>query len=420
MRIVYVTSSLPHGKKEAFIVPEISQLRKRGHEVMIVPTYPRGKVLHGDVKPLTDSAVSEPLLSAGIARVAAKLFARSPARASKALLCLLGSRTVGALTRNLAVYPKGLWLADLARGWRADHIHAHWATVPATMALVAGEISDLPWSITAHRFDIVEDNLLNTKAEKACFVRAISMQGAREIEDRLSPGVSPPLVIHMGVALPSASPEEPRRDSRQAPRRVPRQVPRAVVPANLLEVKGHTYLLEAVRLLLDRGVHVRVDLAGDGPLREELAGKAEELGLRDAVAFLGLLPHEKLLESMQSGSWDMLVLPSIVTDSGEKEGIPVAIVEAMSCRVPVVTTATGAIPELFEGVDDALLVPPKDPAALASAIERLVKEPGLRERLTESGRRRVVGFFSVEQVTAELVRRFEMCASAGVDDRSGR
>jgi glycosyltransferase involved in cell wall biosynthesis len=216
----------------------------------------------------------------------------------------------------------------------------------------------------------------------------------------------------MGVAVPSARRGKPLRDNRQ--------VPRAVVPANLLDVKGHAYLLEAVRLLLNGGIRLRVDLAGDGPLREELARKVEQLGLRETVTFLGLLPHEELLESMRGGGWDMLVLPSIVTDSGEKEGIPVAIVEAMSCRVPVVSTATGAIPELFEGVDDALLVPPKDPAALAWAIERLIKEPGLRERMAESGRRRVVASFSVEQMTAELIKRFEMCGRAGVDDRSGR
>jgi colanic acid/amylovoran biosynthesis glycosyltransferase len=186
-------------------------------------------------------------------------------------------------------------------------------------------------------------------------------------------------------------------------------VSRVVVPANLLEVKGHVYLLGAVRLLAERGVDVHLDLAGDGPLRDRLAGEVEKLALWDRVTFLGLVPHEKLLASMQAGGWDMLVLPSIVTDSGENEGIPVAIIEAMSCGIPVVSTVTGGIPELFEGVKDALLVPPRDPAALAEAIERLIKAPGLRERLIESGRRRVEESFAVERVVAELVKRFEAC-----------
>ena len=106
-------------------------------------------------------------------------------------------------------------------------------------------------------------------------------------------------------------------------------------------------------------------------------------------------------------------MPSIVTDAGEKEGIPVSIIEAMSCRVPVVSTITGGIPELFEGVDDALLVPPRDPVALAGAIEKLVRDPGLRQRLVESGRRRVEQSFAVEQVVTELVERFEACARHG-------
>jgi colanic acid/amylovoran biosynthesis glycosyltransferase len=403
MRIIYVTSSLPHGKKEAFIIPEIRELKKLGHDVLIVPTYPRGKVLHGDAKPLISQVVSKPLLSAGIARAALKQLAGNPTGASEVLNSLFKSRNSSILLKNLVVYPKGLWLADLARDWGADHIHAHWSTVPATMALIAGEVSGLPWSITAHRFDIAEDNLLHTKAKKACFIRAINRRGAREIADCVSPEVSSPSVIHMGVSIPSVKGVELENTNGR--------VPRVVVPANLLEVKGHTYLFEAVRFLADRGVDVHVDLAGDGPLREGLEGKVEKLKLRDRIAFLGVLPHEKLLKSMQRGEWDILVLPSIVTDSGEKEGIPVAIIEAMSCRVPVVSTATGGIPELFEGVDDALLVPPKDPAALAEAIERLMKEPALRERLVESGRSRVENSFAIEHVTAELAKCFEMCGT---------
>jgi colanic acid/amylovoran biosynthesis glycosyltransferase len=401
MRIIYVSSSLPHGKKEAFIIPEIMELMRQGHEVLIVPTYPRGGVLHGDAKPLMSHVVSKPLVSAGIAEAAVRQFIGNPTGASEVLGCLFRSRSTGVLLKNLAVYPKGLWLAQLAQKWKADHIHAHWATVPATMALIAGEAAKLPWSITAHRFDIAENNLLEVKAKRACFIRAINRRGAREIAARINAGTLPLSVIHMGVGVPSAEAVEHSPNNGR--------VSRVVVPANLLEVKGHAYLLGAVRLLAERGVDVRLDLAGDGPLRDQLAGEVENLELRDRVTFLGLVPHEKLLASMQAGGWDILVLPSIVTDSGEKEGIPVAIIEAMSRRLPVVSTATGGIPELFEGVGDALLVPPRDPAALADAIERLIRDPDLRERLIESGRRRVEEGFAVERVATQLVKRFEAC-----------
>lgn len=400
MRIIYLTSSLPYGKKEAFIIPEIEELRRCGYEVLLVPTYPRGDTLHGDVEPLLQYTVSEPLLSPKIVKATVRNLMRAPATVLRAFSYLFESRSVNVLLRNLAVFPKSFWLADLARKWKADHIHVHWATVPATMALIAGEISSIPWSVTTHRFDIAEDNLLDIKARKACFLRAINHRGAREIVDRVSPEASPPVVIHMGVALPSRVDET--RESRSP-------APRMVVAANLLEVKGHAYLLEAVHLLKERGVDVCLDIVGDGPLRGALAEKVEQLKLADRVTFLGLLPHEKLLAQMESGTWDLFVLPSIVTDSGEKEGIPVALIEAMSYRLPVVSTTTGGIPELFEGVSDALLVPPREPMALAEAIERLSGDSSLRDHLVKDGRRRVEDSFAVERVVAELAKRFETC-----------
>jgi len=405
VRIIYATSTLPYGKKEAFVIPEVRELKRRGHDILIVPTFPRGKVLHEDAKPLMSCVVAKPLLSAGIVREAITQVARNPAKASGALRRLFESRSAGVLVRNLAVYLKGLWLAGLARDREAEHIHAHWATVPATMAFVAGEVSGLPWSVTAHRFDIAENNLLDIKAKRACFIRAINRRGLREIVAQVSPEAPVPSLIHMGVALPPAKRWQLQHDNGR--------ITRIVVPANLLEIKGHRYLLKATRLLRDRGVHVHVDLAGDGPLRTGLESEAEELGLRDRVTFLGVVSHKELLEGLRTMDWGMLVLPSIVTDSGEKEGIPVAILEAMSYRVPVVSTMTGGIPELFEGVDDALLLPPRDPAALADAIELLIKDPGLRERLMEAGRRRVEKSFDIEKVAAQLAERFEMCCTYG-------
>ncbi|MCA3747878.1 MAG: glycosyltransferase [Rubrobacter sp.] len=392
MRLIYVTSTLPYGKKEAFVIPEVRELLRRGHEVLVVPAYPRGEVLHGDAKPLLPGTVSEPLLSLRVVRAAARTVLAHPRGAAEAVRLLLASRSLRVLLRNLSALPKALWLADLARRWGAGHIHAHWATVPATVALVAGGISGIPWSFTAHRFDITEDNLLRPKVRRAAFARAISRRGAREIRELTGSGAAE--VIHMGIELP------PR------PAGLPGPDGRALVAANLLEVKGHVYLLQALRLLKDRGVTVRLDVAGDGPLLGELAGEVRRLRLEDRVAFLGLVPHGRLLERMRGGAWGMFVLPSIVTASGEQEGIPVSLMEAMGCGVPVVATATGGIPELLDGVDGALLVPPKDQEALAGAMERLLREPGLRERLAVAGRRRVEEGFSVESTVDRLERLF--------------
>src|SRR3712207_8021561 len=177
MRIIYVTSSLPHGKKEAFIIPEIKELKRQGHEILIVPTYPRGEVLHGDAKPLMSHVISKPLLSAGIAKAAVRQFMENPTGASGVLMCLFRSRGSDLVLRNLVVYPKGQWLADLARDWRADHIHAHWSTVPATMALVAGRASPRPRGISNRRSDVLEEKPFVTKGGKNRFVRRLNTRG---------------------------------------------------------------------------------------------------------------------------------------------------------------------------------------------------------------------------------------------------
>lgn len=408
MKIVYVTSRLPHSSKssqaaqEALIIPEIQELKRRGHEVLVVPMNPRGPVRHGEAKPMLQYSAVEPLVSTSIMKTVATELGRSPAKALKVLGWMFQSRNSRILAKNLAVYPKGLWLAQQAREWGADHIHAHWAGATATLALVAGELANIPWSITAHRYDIPENSLLNLKAQRACFFRAEDKQGAHELLGYIRSNDFRPVMLHMGVPLP---PPATRRkiSGGQKP-------PRIVVPANLVEKKGHAYLLGAVQLLKGRSVRVDVDLAGDGPLREELQRRVKELGIEDQITFLGALPHDGLMRQMRAGAWDMVILPSIVTASGEKEGIPVALIEALSCQMPTISTTTGGIPELFEGMEDAL-VPPEDPQPLAYTIERLLfKEPDLRENLAGLGRRRVEEGFAIEKIVDELTQRFEACS----------
>jgi len=403
MRVIYVTSKLPYGPGEAFIIPEIMELKRQGHEVLLVPMYPRGAVFHEGAKALLAWTRTQPLLSWEIMRAALVILTRAPLRTLSVLALLLRSGSLRLLVKNLAVYPKGLWLACVAREWQAEHIHAHWASTTATMALVASELAGLPWSLTAHRWDIAENNLLALKARRAAFVRAIDRHGAREFAAYARLANWEPHVIHMGVALPRTT----------ARGRAPAgsNALRAVMAANLVEIKGHVYLVEAVRLLRGRGVRVRVDLAGDGPLRAAIERKVRDYGLEGDVKFLGALPHERLMTQLQAGTWDLMVLPSIVGQAGEQEGVPVSLMEAMSCGIPVISTSTGGIPELL-GQGAGVLVPPKAPPALAQAIERLSGDPAMRQQLAEAGRQRVQASFGIEEVVAELASCFASCGRA--------
>jgi glycosyltransferase involved in cell wall biosynthesis len=271
--------------------------------------------------------------------------------------------------------------------------------------MVASELSGVPWSLTVHRWDIREDNLLSPKTESAAFVRAISADGLADLRRTVGRTSTPTLLIHMGVPLPPR-PVEPASGRRHEPMRV-------LVPANLLEVKGHRYLVDAVAQLRSRGIDVRVTLAGQGPMRGAIESQITALGVEDSFTLVGQLSHAELLGRLGGGASDVVAMPSIETRSGEKEGIPVSLLEAMSYGVAVLGTDIGGMAELL-GDGSGLITPPADPGALAGALERLASEPELRTQIGARGRARIERDFSSESVVGELLARFEAAASGRI------
>lgn len=406
MRILYVTASLPFGPGETFIIPELTELEAQGHDVLVVPRSPCGEVVHADAHMLGPITVAEPLLSWRILLAAFRVTLHAPSKAWTALRLMFRSRTPGILLKNLAVYFKGLWLAEVASRWGAQHIHAHWVSTTATMAMVASEISGIRWSTTAHRWDIVENNLLALKCRRAAFIRFISQSGLQLLRNQgLELDCAEKLrVAHMGVAIPP--PTQPVASTRQ------RQVFTLVCPAALLPVKGHTYLFQALAILKHSQVHLL--LAGGGPLQPELEDLARRLKLADTIRFMGQLAHEQLLDLYSRAEVDAVVLPSVHLGDGLHEGIPVALMEAMAHGVPAIATATGGIPELLEG-GAGLLVPPGDPEALAAAIGRLMGDGQLREALGRAGREKIEREFKITTVVNQLAQWF----AEGLKDRGG-
>lgn len=386
MRIVYVTACLPFGRGEAFIVDELNQLMLN-HDVLVVPRSPGHPGPHG-VK-LIPYTMRENLISARVLITAVRVFATMPIRTLRSCSSLLQSHSPKIILRNLAVLPKALWLAQIASQWRADHIHCHWAGTTATMTLVASGISGIPWTLTAHRSDIVGNNLLREKVNSARVVRAISLDGKRMLLER---GVEPSdkiYVLPMGVAIPERCCYEPT------------QAPVVLCPADLVEVKGHRYLFQAWRFLQDRGVRAELWLAGEGPCEPSLRRLAEDLTITSTVKFLGTVPHERLLDYYANNLVSAVALASVDLGNGLHEGIPVALVEAMSYGVPVVAAATGGIPELIHA-GTGLLVPACDPAALADALQQILTHPEFAQNIGRNGLRHITQTRDVVSIVATL------------------
>lgn len=396
MRIAYVTAGLPHAhSREDFFLPEILCLMEMGHDLRIIPRNIKGP-LSPDVPPsVLARSLPRGLLAPEVLLAFFQLLLSRPWRiwTLARTACLDPSRAN--TLRNLLVLPKGVWLAKVARRLDAQLIYVQWGSTPATIGQVAHLLTGIPWCLTLHRGDIAQNNRLLDKLRSAVFTRFISESGIRllrQVTDHHGPLPGRALVMHMGVRVPVAESLRPLG---------PAQPFTLLCPASFYPVKGHIHLLAALPLLRERGIEVRLLLAGIGQLRPGLEAWLREHGEAGRVSFLGHLSQEALFERYRSGQVHAVVLPSIDCGAGVHEGIPVSLMEAMAHALPVVSTRTGGIPELL-GDGAGLLVPDRDPEALADAIARLAADPRFAAATGARGRERVLDAFNIEEIAQRL------------------
>ena len=159
----------------------------------------------------------------------------------------------------------------------------------------------------------------------------------------------------------------------------------------LVEKKGVQYLLEAVKLL-ERKLYQKLWIIGDGPDRQILMKKTKTLSLTDKVLFKGGIPYEKLRHFYNRSA--CIVVPSVDTQSGDREGFPTVYLDAMACGCPIVTTRIPGIENMIDDLKNGLVVEQKNAQALARAIEQILVNSTLRDRLTKNGLERVSKYYS--------------------------
>jgi colanic acid/amylovoran biosynthesis glycosyltransferase len=236
--------------------------------------------------------------------------------------------------------------------------------------------------------------MLKEKVKSAKFVRCISEHGKNELLEIIGGNYREKIkVIHMGVKVPIDVSESEE----------PKSLFTIVTPANLLEVKGHKYLIEACLNLVRQGIkNFQCFFYGNGPMRVKLESLIREKKLINFVKMPGVLPHEKLIKLYKNKEIDVVVLPSITTKT-EHEGIPVSLMEAMAYGIPVISTNTGGIPELLSG-GVGIIVEEKSPEQLAEAILKIMKNKDLRKELAERGLQRIKEDFNIEKNTKILLK----------------
>ena len=435
LRIGYLMSRFPR-LTETFILYEILALKRRGVHVEIYPLlrerktrfHPDGAsvlrkavdllsreereiMMHPDARPLLPQVHYSPLLTWAIVATNLRQLIARPF-AYLAALVVIVRHNIGSpnyLLGGLATFPLAVSIGANMRRAGTLHVHAHFANHPAAAALVISRVFGIPYSFTGHGADLqVDQHMLRRKVEEASFVRAISEDGRRFIAAHASPGSTGKLVV-VPCGIDTRSFEGGAGDD-------PPSTPATLLcVATLYEVKGHAYLFEACARLLAAGRGVRCLLVGDGPDRGVLEEQVARLGLAEHVTFLGPRVRTEVIELMHEA--DILVVPSIPTSSGRREGLPVVLMEGMAAGLPVIASAISGIPELVEHEVTGLLVLPKDPQALASAIDRLLEDPELRRTIIAGGRRRVREEYDLDVLSAKLTRLFEAHTATRTDVR---
>ena len=399
MRILYLSSVLPK-RSETFVYKEVLGLQARGLDVRVASLYPPEMDLgEDDLDRMAAGAVT--VYGSGIGQLlrdAAAFFLSHPAL-STAVLTTAKMDALFAADLKWKDRPKVVFqgLAALAlsrrienRSWIPTHLHIHMAHSAATIGMYAARALGVPFSFTGHAADLFRERcLLKQKLRRAVFVACISewhRDWYRTIYFR--PDGDYP-VIRCGVVVP----DDPVPIRSGPPLKL-------LGLGRLVPKKGFDVLIEACRLLVDEGIALDCTIAGDGPELPRLQSLAAGL----PIQFSGAVRNRDVPGLLRET--DIFVLPCQISEDGDRDGIPVVLMEAMAEGVCAVSGDLPAIRELVRDGESGFLSPPGDPEALASRLRTLAIDPALRRDLARKGRLRVEEEFSTARNLDRLFKAF--------------
>lgn len=400
MRVGYLVNQYPM-PSHTFIRTEILAVEQQGVAVSRFSVRGWDAVL-ADELDLAERRKTQYLLRGGIPKLVmafAAAILRRPARVTWALLAAVASArsSRAGLIKHLAYLLEACLLDRWSRKAGISHLHAHFGTNSADVALYLKRLTGIPFSFTVHgpaEFDMPNQILLGRKVADASFVAAITsfcrsqLYRWARLEDW--PKIA---IVHCGLdtSFLDAEPVPPPRARR------------LVCVGRLCEQKGQLLLVEAVAALRERGRPVTLVLAGEGPMRADLEAAIARFGVEQDVTITGVLSNAEVRTALTKA--DAMVLPSFA------EGLPVVIMEALALGRPVVSTMIAGIPELVRDGQEGFLVPAGDREALVGAIERMFAlSPADYDQMAEAGRLRVRERHSALTEAAKLVHLFRSSA----------
>jgi len=385
-RVAYLLLWFPE-PTQTFILEEVNTLVDLGLELTVFCLYgPRSPQRLAGMAPVRAPVCRLGLASLGLVLASVVRLRRRWGPKAPPFL----ARVIFRRWRSLETAGEALWaalagvhLAEIFQAGGFTHLHAPWANGPATAAWVASTLSGIPFSFAARAHDLhPPDGALLEKLAAASFIRTNTEANRRYLTD-LAPQAAGKLVrIYNGVSLSPGS-----RGFRS-----PRSPHRLLALGRLVPKKGFQVLLEACRELRDQGWDFHLTIAGDGPERRRLNSLIREYRLGSRVTLRGFVPHRQVPELFREA--DLFLMPSRIAPSGDRDGIPNVILEALLHEVPVVAAAVGGIPEVVLPGETGWLVPPENPGLLAQAIREALGDTREAWRRAQQGKELVLREFN--------------------------
>ena len=389
MNILYFVNRFPK-LSESFVINEIHELERRGHRIAVFSLRePEIDMQHEEVDSL--EAKVEYLPDPGVTSAL-----RAPGR-----WCLdrdvigTAAHTASPVKHAGAAYIAGHCARFVASlDFEIDHVHGHFLNWPKLAACYVGARIDVPVTTTAHAYGLYSSSnrrLLRILSDKLDRVVTISEYNRRYLTDEI--GTSSPVdVVHMGIDPSKFQPSGSVVSNR------------LLTVARFEEKKGIPGAVEAIGRLADVD-GLEYHIVGSGPQETAIRDRIDEHELEDTVSLLGHVSDERLIRELDEA--ELFVLPSVVAADGDRDGIPVALMEAMAMEtIPVSTTVSG-IPELIDHRENGLLVDPGDTEELAEVIRGFLE--GSYEIDRSASRRTVLEEFAVHDCTADLIDVFDRC-----------
>lgn len=401
-KIAYIVSRFPH-LPETFILREMIYLEKLGWQIELYPLIiQKQQVVHDEARPWLSRSHAVPWFSPGVWKTNLMKMVGQPHKYFSLLWRVIreNSRSLKFLVRALLLFPRAMWMADRFKATGINHIHAHYATHPALVAWLINQITGITYSVTVHAHDIfVEKPMLATKLQDSVFVSSISEFNRKYLADLYGPWVEDKTkIVRCGID-PAYYQTGEKAETRRAGDRL-----EIINVGSLQPYKGHIYLIKACAELKRRGIPFRCRIIGGGDLRPMLERAIQEDDLDGSVELLG--PRTQADVSTLLRTANCYSQPSVVTSSGKMEGIPVALMEAMMSRIPVVATSISGVPELVRPGETGWLVPPEDVQALADALSEVYKDPVEAERRADLGQKWVLEEFELSSNVRKLASLF--------------